>query len=51
MNRQTLLSLTLAALFATACGGSSPDAALTSPPAGQTVVVATAPGRPTSRPA
>jgi hypothetical protein len=43
MNRQTLLSLTLAALFATACGVSSPDAALTSPPAGQAVVVATMP--------
>ncbi len=43
MNRQTLLSLSLAALFTAACGGSSPDTSSDTPPAGQAVVVATTP--------
>ena len=43
MTRTKLLGVTLAALFLTACGGSAPDAAATTQPAGQTVVVATTP--------
>jgi len=50
MNRHTLLSLTLAAVFATACGTSSTDAAVTAPPAGQTVTVTTAPAEATIPP-
>ena len=43
MNRQTLLALTMGALFATACGGSSSNATVEAPPAGQSIVVSTAP--------
>ena len=43
MTRQKLLGVTLAALFVTACGGSSPDTAGLVTPAGQAVIVATSP--------
>ena len=43
MNRQPLLALTIGALFATACGGSTSNATVEAPPAGQSIVVSTAP--------
>jgi len=43
MTHRPLLATLLAALVVSACGGSSPDAGTNTPPAGQTVVVQTAP--------
>jgi uncharacterized cupin superfamily protein len=43
MTRRSIFGSLLASLFAIACGGSSSESGLTSPPAGQTVVVLTAP--------
>jgi len=43
MTHRTVLAPLLAALFASACGTSSSQSALSDPPAGQTVIVQTAP--------
>lgn len=43
MTRRSIFGSLLAALFASACGGSSSQSGVTSPPAGQAVVVLTAP--------
>jgi hypothetical protein len=43
MTRRPVLVSLLAALFASACGGSSSQSAITDPPAGQSVIVTTAP--------
>ena len=43
MTRRSIAGSILAALFASACGGSSSESGLASPPAGQTVTVQTAP--------
>ena len=45
MSRTKFIGVTLAALFVTACGGSSPDTAGLVTPAGQAVVVATSPAK------
>ena len=43
MTRQNAIAITLTSLLVAACGGSATDATNGSPPAGQTVVVSTAP--------
>jgi len=43
MTRRPVLVSLLAALFASACGASSSESGITNPPAGQTVIVTTAP--------
>jgi hypothetical protein len=45
MTHRPLLATLLAALLVSACGGSSPDAGTSTPPAGQAVVVQTAPAQ------
>jgi hypothetical protein len=45
MMHRPLLPTLFAAFFISACGGSSPDAGTSAPPAGQTVVVQTAPAQ------